>query len=261
MCDTSQQNNISHDKLDATLWAQTSVEYQLLTAQAYRLAKIQLDKALQDSLWTAALEQISNYSVLPPAVILDIDETVLDNSAFESRLVVHNQIYNEQLWAQWVKEEQASAVTGVIDFITYAKMKGVKVFYITNRHSMLEQNTINNMNTVLGMDISGEDILTKYERPGWDSKKTQRRQYVANSHRILLLIGDDYNDFMLLDVKNLDQRVQQAKEHYAYWGTKWIQMPNPTYGHWEGIIYGNDYSLSIKEKRRLKYQHLETKER
>src|SRR5215203_940023 len=79
-----------HENLNAVAWMQTSLEYQASAVQAYRLAARQLDEALADRSWTAAIEQTGDASKLPPAVVLDIDETVLDNSPFQARVVRNN---------------------------------------------------------------------------------------------------------------------------------------------------------------------------
>src|SRR6187401_1865157 len=65
----------AHENLNAVLWVQTALEYEASALQAYRLAALQLDAALADPSWTAATEQKGDASKLPPAVILDIDET------------------------------------------------------------------------------------------------------------------------------------------------------------------------------------------
>src|SRR5687767_3909483 len=76
-----------HENLNAVLWMQTALEYEATALQAYRLGQIQLDAALKEPRWTAAIEQPGDAAGLPPAVILDIDETVLDNSYYQARLV------------------------------------------------------------------------------------------------------------------------------------------------------------------------------
>ena len=75
------------DLLNAELWMQRSVEYKANALAVYALGKVQLDKALADKNWTAATEQTGNYQELPPAVVLDLDETAMDNSAYQTGLV------------------------------------------------------------------------------------------------------------------------------------------------------------------------------
>ena len=86
-CARHPEKNNTHEMLNATLWQQTSAEYIGLTNQVYRAARSNLDRALADTAWTAALEQTNDYALLPPAVMLDIDETVLDNGPYEARII------------------------------------------------------------------------------------------------------------------------------------------------------------------------------
>lgn len=112
---------------------QTAAEYRASAKQAYRLAELQLDVALRDPAWTAATEQTGDVSSLPPAVILDLDETVLDNSAFQARGVRDTSTYSEAAWNRWAEERKAGAIPGAIEFLTHAKSRGVAPFYVTNR--------------------------------------------------------------------------------------------------------------------------------
>ena len=90
------------DRLNSILWIQTSPEYQMAATQSYYLAKRCLDKALEDSSWTAAVEQLADYSELPPAIIVDVDETVLDNSPYFARLEQAGEYWDDELWNNWV---------------------------------------------------------------------------------------------------------------------------------------------------------------
>ena len=81
-CQKQTDARSTHESLHGVLWMQRSAEYKALCFQAYQLANAQLRIAVNDKNWTAALEQLGNYKNLPPAVILDVDETVLDNSPY-----------------------------------------------------------------------------------------------------------------------------------------------------------------------------------
>lgn len=151
-----------HPVLQGTLWMQTSPEYQMVTREIYSLARMKLDAALKDSAWTAATEQTGNFSGLPPAVILDVDETVLDNSGFEARLVKNNSYYNRQNWTAWVNEAKAEIVPGALDFIKYAAGKGVRIFYVTNRSHNIKEATRKNLAAQgFPVDENGDNLLTK----------------------------------------------------------------------------------------------------
>ena len=106
----------THESLNAVLWTQTSAEYDVSAEQAYRLARMGLDEALKpkNAHWTAAVEQTGDFSDLAPAVILDVDEAVLDNSFFEARRVKSGAVFRLDAWNAWVREEKAPAVPGAL---------------------------------------------------------------------------------------------------------------------------------------------------
>src|SRR5689334_4174870 len=99
----------TYENMDAVIWTQHAVEYRANAIQAYRAAKANLLRALEEKNWTAALEQSGNYRDLPPAVILDLDETVLNNSAMNARLVAKGEKYNNKAWQEWVAEKKAGS--------------------------------------------------------------------------------------------------------------------------------------------------------
>src|SRR3954466_15149595 len=163
----------THENLNAVVWTQTSAEYRAVARQAYRIARVQLDAALADPSWTAATEQAAA-AALPPAVILDLDETVLDNSAFQARMFgdwtpFRAIPYSEDAWNRWCDERKAGAVPGAIDFLTYAASRGVTPIYVSNRDHAVEPAT-RDVLTRLGapVDDARDTVLTRHEN-GWDA--------------------------------------------------------------------------------------------
>jgi len=219
---------------DSVVWFRTSVEYRGTAAQAYRLASLMLDRALADRAWTAALEQTGDFASKPPAVILDVDETVLDNSESEERNIRAGTAYSEAQWADWCHERKAAPIPGALDFTRAAAAKGVVVFYVTNRDRALEQATRDNLAKYgFPLDAGRDTVLTRAERPEWTSSdKSSRRGVVARDFRILLLIGDDFGDFVAGARSTLAARRALEDANAAMWGMKWIVLPNPMYGSW-----------------------------
>lgn len=246
-----------HDDLDATLWMRTSVEYKANCVAAYDLAKIRLDEALADKSWTAATEQKNSYKDLPPAVIVDADETVLDNSAYEAWTVVHNTHYSGKTWDAFVKDEVSSSVPGALDFAKYAASKGVKVFYVTNRSEGQKDATKANLEK-LGFPMGGnvDTVLTKDKAKGWGSNKGTRRAFIAKDYRILLLLGDNLGDFTDSFRGSPEDRLPVYEKAAAHWGHDWIVIANPTYGSWEQAPFKGNYSLSPAERRQMQIDAL-----
>jgi acid phosphatase len=244
----------AHDAFEATLWMQTALECRLICEQAYLLAARQLERALADPSWTAALEQQGDLSGLPPAVILDVDMTVLDNTAFEARLVREGRAFERPLWDEWVGLAQAPPVPGALEFVRRARELGVEIFYVTNRRAKHEEATRRNLEAV-GFPVSAErdTVLLRDEREEWDGNKGTRRSHVAATHRILLLLGDDMNDFLSGTRgpgMGPEGRLARAEEHRDYWGRRWIMLPNPLYGSWQSSLHGFRDDLSPEAKRR-----------
>jgi 5'-nucleotidase (lipoprotein e(P4) family) len=247
----------THELLHANLWMQTSAEYAAVSIETYFTAEALLPAAIADSNWTGCLEQGENYQALPPAIILDVDETVLDNTAFESRLIRDNDYYRNENWLPWCREAKATAIPGARDFLKRAEELGVKIFYVTNRGMEIEQATCENIiNQGLPLDTTGDYMLTKGEREDWGSDKTSRRKWVADSHRVIMLFGDNFNDFAPGTQVSPAERVEHSYKNY--WGLKWFMLANPDYGDWESAIYNYKWPKTSEEQLKMKYDALKT---
>ncbi len=244
--------------LNSVLWMQTGAEWRALTRQTYRQGERMLDAALEDGSWTAALEQTEDPSGLPPAVILDVDETVLDNSSFEAQLITDDATYQTEPWNEWCRLEQALPIPGAVEFTQYAAERGVTVFYLTNRRQEVEEATRRNLEKHgFPLDSEEDTLLTRAEREEWDvSDKSGRRAWIASRYRVLLLFGDDLNDFVSGSRASLEERDALVEEYDAYWGSRWFMLPNPSYGGWEGALTEFDYGLDPEPRLRRKYEHL-----
>jgi acid phosphatase len=242
----SSSSSLQHPTTSATLWTQNSAEYNALTTMVYQSAESNLPMAVEDSYWTAYPQQEEQkLRKLPPAVILDVDETVLDNSPFQARMIEQNSSYDPQQWNDWVMEAKASPVPGAVEFTQEAVKRGVAVFYLTNREGKVEDGTRKNLKKH-GFPLSEDEdrILSKNELQNWTSAKTDRRAYIAQNHRILMVLGDDLNDFISAKDISQKERAQLVEEHKDKWGKLWYILPNPVYGSWENALYNFDSSLS-----------------
>ena len=252
----------SDPSLNSTLWTQTAVEYDGMTRQAYALAEIMVQRALADSSWTAAIEQAEQgsaaYRNLPPAVVLDVDETVLDNSAYQARLVRQNATYDGTSWNAWVRERKATPVPGAVAFTQAAERMGVEVIYLTNRDHSVEDATRDNLRLFdFPLNPNEDLLLTENEQPEWDGSKTPRRQFLADRYRILLLVGDNFGDFAPGADRSVGERQRLSQTYARFWGSRWIVLPNPQYGSWEAALYEFNYSLPYLEQLERKFRHLD----
>jgi acid phosphatase len=253
------------DGLNAVAWVQTSVEYRASALQAWRSARLSLERALKDKRWTAALEQTGNARRLPPAIIVDIDETVLDNSPGQARFLLEGSgRYSQQQWEQWSAESRAEPVPGAREFLSAAAARGVTVFYISNRGQQEAEATRRNLvekgfpfRNATAADL-GDALLLRGERPEWTSDKSSRRAAVAAHYRVLMLCGDDLNDFFPARMKP-EERMAKARAYDAWWGERWIILPNPMYGSWEDALYDFDRTLSPAAIQQRKLKALRTR--
>ncbi|MGH9745632.1 MAG: 5'-nucleotidase, lipoprotein e(P4) family [Candidatus Acidiferrales bacterium] len=230
----------TYENLNAILWMQTSVEYRASTVQTYRLAKAALRDGIRDPHWTAALEQGGDFDKLPPAVILDLDETVLDNSPFEARLTASGDPYSKPAWTKWEDERNAGLVPGAMDFLQFAHANGVTPIYISNRvcDSAKEDDPTVQVLRKLHVPLDSAPERLFCAKDSKDSDKTARRKLCAAKYRILLMFGDQLGDFVGIpaDSANLEGREKIYQAYEGMWGERWFQLPNPTYGSWEAAV-------------------------
>ena len=247
---------LKEQNMMSVLYQQTAAERLAGSLQTFRSAKQALDKALADPTWSALPGQ--NIKDKKAAIIVDVDETVLDNTAYEARMILDGTKY-PQGWVSWGKEAAATEVPGAKDFLNYAASKGVTIFYITNRVVELKEATKTNL-TKLGIpwDQTKETILMRGEN-NWGSDKGLRRALVGKDYRVLLLVGDNLGDFVGAKDNNLSpEKRKEIVEGYAdYWGVKWFMLQNITYGDWEGALYDFNYSLSPDEVHNTRLNSLE----
>ena len=251
---TLAQDALAHDLLNAVLWMQRSVEYKATALGAFALARIRLEQALADPSWTAApKEQTGAYQSLPPAVVLDADESILDNSGYQAWMVLNAKTFDPKTWNAYVNTVTSLAIPGAVEFARYADGKGVKVFYITNRAAEEEEATRKNLEK-LGFPMGGsvDTMLPTKKQPDWGSAKGTRRAFVAKSYRILLNIGDNFADFVDEYRGNEAERLKVMEQHKDRWGREWIMIANPGYGSFESVPFNHDFKLSEADRRKAK---------
>lgn len=253
---------VSMDTLNAVAWVQTSVEYRASAMQAWTAASAALPKALKDRKWSAAIEQTGKFKKLPPAIIVDIDETVLDNSPVQARFLLEGDgRFDRATWEKWTQEGAAKPVPGAVEFLNLAASRGVTVFYVSNRSAAESAGTLANLNrhgfpiTAEARGGLGDSVLLRDEKEGWSGDKTSRRQAVAAHYRIIMLCGDDLGDFLPAR-KSREQRDADTAKYMDWFGQRWIVLPNPIYGSWEDTLANFDRSLPAAQARQGKLKAL-----
>lgn len=243
------------DSLNATAWAQTAVEHDLIYREIYRIAQEKLPAAVADKNWDALPleERNKDAANLPPAVVLDIDETVLDNSPNQARLIRDGKEYNDAGWAQWCSEAIAKPLPGALEFTRFAAAHGVAVFYLSNRKQNLNAATLKNLrddgfpvandDSFLGLGLHVEGCTSR------GSDKGCRRELIALKYRVVMQIGDQLGDFLDVPTNTLAGRRAAVQPYLDWVGERWFVLPNPVYGHWEPALFNNDWKLSRSQRR------------
>ena len=246
------------DNLNAVLWMQRSVEYRALAEQTYRAAADRLDAALKAKNQDALVpEERGNAAKgLKPAVVLDVDETVLDNSPYQARLVRDGKEYDEVTWDAWVAEKKARPVPGVVDFARAATAKGVTLLYISNRAVHLKDATIANLKAA-GLPVADDSVflglgtfVKDCEQNG--SEKNCRRRLAGQKYRVLMQFGDQIGDFVQVVANTPEGRDALYQQYHDWFGERWWMLPNPSYGSWEPALFNNDFAQPRDARRAAK---------
>lgn len=215
----------------ATLYMQKAAEYRALTYQAFNLARWQLDADLAGK---NKKEIPKSERKKPRAVMVDIDETVLDNSPAQAYGIKNRLPFELKSWYAWGEMRKAKAIPGAVDFANYAMSKGVKVFFVSNRDEVQKQATIDNLKSVGFPDITADNVLL---RTG-ESSKEGRRQVILQKYRIVFFVGDNLDDHaQVFERKSIVDRFAEVDRARELFGKRYIVLPNAMYGTWESAIY------------------------
>jgi 5'-nucleotidase (lipoprotein e(P4) family) len=238
----SQTVKPERDYTNAVLWQQYSGEYRALAFQAYNFARL----SLKEALWNQA-------NAKPNCVIVDADETILDNSAFQGHEIRNGVSYLPSDWTKWTSLAAADTVPGALAFLKFAASKNVETFYITNRDEADLEGTMKNLKKFGFPYVDAAHVLVK----ATSSDKEPRRQKVLEKYNVLLLCGDNLSDFSNTFYREGKDTKEQVNAFQALFGTKFIVLPNPMYGDWEKLLYKED-KLNDSEKAKQRLEKLKS---
>ncbi|HEX2138257.1 MAG TPA: HAD family acid phosphatase [Woeseiaceae bacterium] len=232
------------------LWVRDAAEYRALALQAYGEAAEDLPRLIEDRSWSALPGQ-QNAGELPPAIIFDVDETLVSNVEFQIEL--EPPFRNSKL-DDWNAANEARPVPGAAEFVQLAIDSGVEVFFVTNRPCQAkpgmdkfcpQQDTTIHDLIETGIPANADRVMMAAERPDWTREKKVRRDVIAQDYRVIMLVGDDLGDFIpcvrasvappCTESATEALRTATTDAHKRYWGEGWYIIPNPMHGSWTSV--------------------------
>ena len=233
--------NLEQEQLTlATIWYQKSPEVKALYHQGFNIAKERV------------LEYAKQKGDNPKAVVVDLDETMIDNSPFQGKMIETGKPFTPEMWGEWVALEQAEALPGAVEFTQFCQSIGVDVIYLSNRSISEQDATMRNMQKLGFAFVKPENFFLKDTTSG----KEPRRQVVSQKFDIILLLGDNLNDFAEVFENRTNTWGQTVVDDYREeFGRRFIVFPNPMYGEWEKNIYNHkrikEESIRFKMRREV----------
>ena len=231
--------------ITAVAWKRASAEYEALYHQGFNLARMHVERRLQER-----RAQKADPDVLPVAVIADLDDTVLDTRDYWRELIDAGiDFFDDARWDAWVAKNRARSSPGAWEFLTFCESEKVQVFYITSRDQgeRTMALALNQLKTA-AMPYADAEHVTVIK----DSDKEPRQVAIKQKYDVVVLLGDNLNDFRrYYYVTDRDERLRRMNEDAAQFGRKFILFPNPTDGHWVRAIFGTSEPPATPENRNL----------
>ena len=228
------------------LWMRTSAEYRALAYQGYNVAMNAVKMAVTDP----------SHQRKPLAIVLDADETVVDNTKLMGESIVNgNGRFDAPWWRQAVHQGKSQAMPGAVEFLNEVHKQGVEIFYVSNRYAPVNLDvTIQNFKELGFPSIDKEHVLL-FEK---DSDKQPRFDMIAKKYYVVVYMGDNAGDFPIgTKGKTLAERNGIIDAHKEDFGTTFVVFPNPAYGSWVSALAKGYQNLSPEEQKQVNNQYLQ----
>lgn len=227
------QSSFPNDQMIMALnWVQHSGEFRALSYQAFNSAKM------------AFLETTNSKNNLKKAVIVDLDETMIDNSPHAGWQVKNNQDFSEEIWSQWLQDKKSQALPGAVEFSQFVIENGGEIFYISNHFERDYPASAEHLKSLGFAHISPENILFRSEEKDSSNKVSRFEEVKKRGYDIVVYIGDNLNDFSGDTYHQLNEKRKEFVDaHKNEFGRKYIILPNPVYGGWEDGL-SKEYSTA-----------------
>jgi 5'-nucleotidase (lipoprotein e(P4) family) len=224
------------------IWMQNAAEYEALLYQAFNAAKLSVDQAKETQ-------------TEPWAVVVDLDETMLDNSPYAAWQLLNGKPYEPATWIEWCKAGETTALPGAVDFAQHVIAQGGALFYISNRQNETYEATFKNLRQIGFPQVNQTTLLLRTDT---SNKEVRFKKVTDAGYDIVLMLGDNLNDFPEINTyrQGNAERSAAVETNQSAFGTRFIVFPNPSYGDWEGGLADGYHQLSAEEKLTLRQQKL-----
>jgi 5'-nucleotidase (lipoprotein e(P4) family) len=206
---------------EAIRWVRASAEHRALFLQVFGAAAERVREL-------AAKRERGTW-----AVILDADETILDNSEYQRRRAAQGLGFTAETWDAWVREEKATALPGAAAFLARVRELGGRIAIVTNRDDVMCAETRRNMEAVA---LVSDLVLCRAKgvsdkNPRFEAVQRGTAAPGIGPLEVVAWVGDNIQDFPSLaqDVRSRDV------EAFAAFGRSYFMLPNPMYGSWERL--------------------------
>ena len=233
------QEVLNEQDVKAVLWMQTSAEYRELCYQAYNMAYLQVKQA-------AAAHAAGNR---PLAIILDADETVIDNTPLMAGCVGMSYLAHDEKWSAWCHAATAKAMPGALDYLKKVDALGVAIFYVSNRDEAADGDATRTNLKKLGFP-QVDKVHVRLAQG--NSNKQARFDAITKVYDVVVYMGDSAGDMPIHAHGTIAQRNAAVDAHQAEYGTRFIVFPNPTYGSWESSLAKDYAHMTPAEKDKIR---------
>lgn len=172
----------------------------------------------------------------PLAVVLDADETVIQNLGLEYAFARRGVDYDRDLHQRWQSQSvEVAPMPGAVTALQAVRAAGVKVIFNTNRDSQHAAATAAALNRAgLGPAVHLDTLFLRGDPPG-DREKDGRRGLIASRYCVVAMAGDQLGDFSdHFNARGLGvrerRRAATAEPFASLWGNGWFMLSNPVYG-------------------------------
>ncbi|EBS5860720.1 5'-nucleotidase, lipoprotein e(P4) family [Salmonella enterica subsp. enterica serovar Abony] len=223
------------------IWVQKSGEFRAIYYQAFNLARLQFCHS-------------ANIEGKKKAVIVDLDETMLNNSPYTGWEIKSGHPFSSESWKRWNEAKAAIAMPGAVEFSRYVTEHGGRVFYVSNRNIADLNSTVENLNRLGFPDISRDTVFLKDKSP----LKEERFNIIKrNAYNVVLYIGDNLNDFTDHGYGGTNQeRISFVENNKNKFGIDYIILPNPLYGGWENGINAKYNKSTLSQKVEMRKENI-----